>query len=471
MGSEHGTTRRNLLTGVVASAGALVATRLGAGEAHAQSGPDPWFDVTAFGAKGDGTTDDTASIQAALDAAGSGNYPLIGGVVFMPRGAYMISSRLVVPWRVSLIGVGRDATTIKALSSFPPGRELVRLGDMSGDIGESSRIENLTVHCSDITGSVGIYSERMNEQCGVFRTEVQNFGAYGIWINQPNSGGPPQHWSIDDVEIFTGPATPASAIAIAVTMRSYGMPIRQISRVTVFASSYTPLTTAIRLDGLSAGRVSDVHVEGCVNGVLAGSGQGCYGTVFMNLDGMSNVTNLLVWSNTGQPSPQQSLVAIGLVDAGATHTLVDQVNGNTLTGPVAFYSMGGGGGTDNAVLSTDYSLPTRLRRVQVLADLRRSTLNLGFAASFTPDPTRGEVQMVTLTGGITVNNPANSASGQKLVFMWTQDATGGRRITYGSHYLTGGVPPVNTTAGTTTIDEFLCVGGNYWRLCGRITGQ
>ena len=43
-----------------------------------------YFDVTMFGAKGDGVTDDTAAIQAAVNAAGK-----IGGTVFFPTGKYV----------------------------------------------------------------------------------------------------------------------------------------------------------------------------------------------------------------------------------------------------------------------------------------------------------------------------------------------------------------------------------------------
>lgn len=47
--------------------------------------------VSTFGAVGDGVTDDAAAIQAAIDAVGSG-----GGVVYFPRGDYLIGTPLTV---------------------------------------------------------------------------------------------------------------------------------------------------------------------------------------------------------------------------------------------------------------------------------------------------------------------------------------------------------------------------------------
>jgi len=47
------------------------------------------FNVKEYGAKGDGTTDDTAAIQAALDAIRTG---AVGGRLYFPKGTYMASA-------------------------------------------------------------------------------------------------------------------------------------------------------------------------------------------------------------------------------------------------------------------------------------------------------------------------------------------------------------------------------------------
>jgi len=67
----------------------------------AQTSPSDRFNVTDFGAAGDGRTDDTAAFQKALDAAAKAG----GGVVNAPRGNYFFAGSLNVPNAVTLAGV------------------------------------------------------------------------------------------------------------------------------------------------------------------------------------------------------------------------------------------------------------------------------------------------------------------------------------------------------------------------------
>ena len=63
-----------------------------------------FFPVSNYGAVGDGITDDTTAIQAALNAAGSSNK---GGIVSLSSGKYLISSTLSIPTGVTLRGVNK----------------------------------------------------------------------------------------------------------------------------------------------------------------------------------------------------------------------------------------------------------------------------------------------------------------------------------------------------------------------------
>ena len=78
----------------------LIATVLVNYAAYTQEAPRSFL-VTEFGARGDGSTDDTSAIQSALDAAGKAG----GGEVFLPAGKYRVGASLTVPSGVTLRGV------------------------------------------------------------------------------------------------------------------------------------------------------------------------------------------------------------------------------------------------------------------------------------------------------------------------------------------------------------------------------
>ncbi len=76
-------------------------------------GANTVHNVKAYGATGDGVTDDAAAIQAALTAVGT-----TGGVVYLPEGTYIIGTPLVVPsWTPFTMKGSGWKTILKAKAS------------------------------------------------------------------------------------------------------------------------------------------------------------------------------------------------------------------------------------------------------------------------------------------------------------------------------------------------------------------
>ena len=74
--------------------------------------------VTSYGAVGDGTNDDTAEIQSAIDVVIAGG----GGVIHFPKGTYKITSPLAINGKYcTLRGYGMDASIIDYAASTGDG--------------------------------------------------------------------------------------------------------------------------------------------------------------------------------------------------------------------------------------------------------------------------------------------------------------------------------------------------------------
>ena len=109
------------------------------------------LDVKDYGAIGNGSTDDTAAIQAALDAA-----TVAGATVYFPPGTYQVVE-IYVDSNVRLLGAGAGISIIKAEGTAAS--PLIQVGLAANRQGDNVTIEHLTFDVNDRTNSLGLHTD------------------------------------------------------------------------------------------------------------------------------------------------------------------------------------------------------------------------------------------------------------------------------------------------------------------------
>jgi hypothetical protein len=119
-----------------------------------------YVSVKDFGAVGDGTTDDTTAVQAAITA---------GGSIYFPVGNYKITSVLTIPTNIPLrlFGAGKSVSTITQSSATSNCLQYLGASYLSCDISDMSFVGGST------------------SGAGLYFTKVYN----SIWQNLSASGG------------------------------------------------------------------------------------------------------------------------------------------------------------------------------------------------------------------------------------------------------------------------------------------
>ena len=120
-------------------------------------------DVRSFGALIDGVTDDQAAIQAAVDS-------ISAGVVYIPAGIALGSSRITIPEGVTVMGDGRGVTTYRLTAQdrafvLPTGANLI---DISVDADGLQAIEGSVVACGSncLVSNVEVMNGYTGISCG-----------------------------------------------------------------------------------------------------------------------------------------------------------------------------------------------------------------------------------------------------------------------------------------------------------------
>lgn len=261
-----------------------------------------------FGARFDGVSDDRAAIQAAIDFAhGSGTGATFGGIVALPAGVGMVSGPLTMRNRVRMIGRGKRSTTIKATAGFSGSAVLF----MDDDVNYSfdSRVEDLTIDCSDIANSTGIRARCLQEGSGASRVLVVNYRLHGIHLSQ-NTGATRDvaNTGWDDLELYCSTSGATTGL-FAATPGVGGDNV--ISRVTVNGNGVANNTNGFDLQS-GYWTLQGLHFERSTTGLRVGANSS---GVTMSVSGGVGVTTVIRLDSANWTNLETTLdVATNLID-------------------------------------------------------------------------------------------------------------------------------------------------------------
>jgi hypothetical protein len=147
--------------------------------------------VKAFGAIGDGTTDDTVAIQAAINSATS-------GAVYLPSGSYLVSATILIDRQIRLYGDGPTASKIVSIASMSASTDVIRVSpDMSVSAKGGGRFVYLDnfgiVAQSGTPARYGLFLDTLDAAqilgyCTFSKLYIDKFGSGSVYADQHGTG-------------------------------------------------------------------------------------------------------------------------------------------------------------------------------------------------------------------------------------------------------------------------------------------
>jgi len=235
---------------------------------------------------------------------------------FTTSAPWIIPLGSVVTGGGSAPGGGRG-TTIVASRSFPINTPVISLGDASQS--EGTLVEDLTIDCNHIGGSIGVFSDRVQELGGVRNLSVINYTAVGISMLDtanlpPGTGGLPENYILDELQLGGDPGSTCIQVRVGVGGQRGG---GHITCTTSLAEQFNlscsnGTVTAMRVTPVNSGRAANLIKSGALIGVEGGTNP--------SMDGVFTVTSMsnteLRWTQAGCSGTASGAIVGAMTQSG-----------------------------------------------------------------------------------------------------------------------------------------------------------
>jgi uncharacterized cupin superfamily protein len=431
---------------------------------------------------------DVANINAALAVVAPASKTAAAGRVLLAPGYFSISAGFLVPHRVSVIGAGSSATWLFLTSAFPSSTAVFRNDNtntsMRGEVNtfQGFSIDGTAASNSGLTGikilhdwtegdsgeqfvdqrgyitdiriynlnGDGIYttgrSQGMCTDCSVFNiagigfySEVDAFistcdagscGKYGFWIAANTQVVNCKAWYCG---FYNGSVVANLAAGEGCGYLFYEATFGNYTGVTATnLLAQDCARNGFRISNSGRMNLTGLQVDSCNNN--AGGGADYAGIEIDNSYGVY-LSNVFVWDRGANTTKMAS----GL-------SLINFSSYNLIEGTVA---------VDGTFLTKIFTSGSDQNNNGFLLNGHNISIASSVGATtYTPDLSVG-THRITLTGNATMGAPTNPYLGARLVFVFTQDGTGGRTVTWNATYKrAGGSLTVTSTAAAISRVEF-----------------
>lgn len=285
-------------TGVINSGNATAisytASFPGSVQQTVQTKLEQYVSVKDFGAVGDGVTDDTAAINAAISYAATAINGATGMSVYFPTGTYLISSKITLPNRVGLQGANGRGSIIKPHSTFADSYMFHAVNGTSAMFG--SWLRDMWIDARGKNMTAVVWSQAWQETCGMDRVLIQFDGTTQTGFLYTDGYGGAALLKLQDVEIFSN-SSYSTVRGIRVNSVSLvGGFVLMVDNSTLAGDAVNKMDIGIDMvnDSLIA---TGVHGENIDGSILLMQGAGCLSAD--TITGSSTAVNDLVALGSG----------------------------------------------------------------------------------------------------------------------------------------------------------------------------